>query len=394
MSRVIETGPQANMEKTVTNSTNTITKEAVTPLRVCLICIELFGDSIYGGFGRATRYIGRELVHRGHQVSIVVPRRSPDLPDRYELDGMRVWQYTPSRPWEAVKILRHINAQIYHSQDTSLTTFLAQIASPHAKHIITFRDPMDKHDWRIETLWAGMPRIDWKQYQIFIDNPLVNIAVRRSDTLCCAAPFLVDKTQAIHGLQTKPGFLATPVNVPVAVAKANEPTVCFVGRWEGRKRVELFFELARQFPHVQFIAMGGARDQERDASLRKIYSGIENIQMTGVLDQFADQAGWSNVMSTSWILVNTSLREGLPTTFVEATAHRCAILSCTDPDGFATRFGRYSKEGHLAQDLQWLMEADHWRELGKAGYRYVSEIYRTEKAMDDHERLYRDLVSI
>ena len=113
-------------------------------MHVCLTCIELFGDSIYGGFGRATRFIGRELMQRGVRVSIVVPRRSPIYPDRYELDGIPVYQYRPDRPWQALRIFRSLDADVYHSQDTSLGTALARVARPWAAHVVTFRDPMDR----------------------------------------------------------------------------------------------------------------------------------------------------------------------------------------------------------------------------------------------------------
>ena len=64
-------------------------------MHICVICIEFFGDSVYGGFGRATRCIGTELAKRGLRVSVVVPRRSPERPDRYTLDGMTVHQIAP-----------------------------------------------------------------------------------------------------------------------------------------------------------------------------------------------------------------------------------------------------------------------------------------------------------
>ena len=45
-------------------------------MHICLISVEIFAWGKYGGFGRATRTIGRELVKRGIQVSAIVPRRS------------------------------------------------------------------------------------------------------------------------------------------------------------------------------------------------------------------------------------------------------------------------------------------------------------------------------
>ena len=83
-------------------------------MHVCLTSIELFGDSIFGGFGRSTRLIGRELARRGTQVSIVVPRRSPERPDRYKLDGTTVYQFRPERPWEAIRVFRDLRADVYN----------------------------------------------------------------------------------------------------------------------------------------------------------------------------------------------------------------------------------------------------------------------------------------
>jgi len=34
-------------------------------VHICLVAVEIFGCGKYGGFGRATRIIGRELAKRG-----------------------------------------------------------------------------------------------------------------------------------------------------------------------------------------------------------------------------------------------------------------------------------------------------------------------------------------
>ena len=357
------------------------------PLHVCLTCIELFGDSIYGGFGRATRFIGRELMQRGVRVSVVVPRRSRDHPDRYELDGMPVYQYRPDRPWQALRVFRELDADVYHSQDTSLGTVLAQVARPSAAHVVTFRDPMDRTEWRVESAYANMPRLGWSLYRQFITNPFITVAVRRADGLYCAAEFLVPKAAKLYRLRRPPRFLPSPVDLPPAIPKAARPTVCYVGRWEGRKRVELFFELARQCPDVEFVAVGAARDPEHDRALRERFGGIANLRITGVLDQF-ETPEWGEVLGRSWILVNSSAREGLPTAFIEAAAHRCGILSFTDPDGFATRFGHRATEGRLEEGLRDLLRNDGWRELGEAGRRYVERVFSIEHSMDEHLRAY------
>jgi glycosyltransferase involved in cell wall biosynthesis len=216
---------------------------------------------------------------------------------------------------------------------------------------------------------------------------LVTMAVKRAQGLYCAAEFLIPKTTAMYGLRRPPGFLPSPVVLPESMPKADQPTVCYVGRWEGRKRVELFFELAERCPDVQFIAVGGARDPVRDRALRERYGRTPNLTMTGVLDQFINPE-WSAVLGRSWILVNSSLREGLPTTFIEAAAHRCAILSFADPDGFATRFGHHAEEGQLEAGLRTLLEGRRWRALGEAGRDYVERVFSIDNAMAAHDHAY------
>ena len=301
---------------------------------------------------------------------------------------MTVRQYRPDRPWQAVRIFRSLGADVYHSQDTSLGTALAQVAAPSATHVVTFRDPMDRAEWRVESAYADMPRLGWALYRQFITNPFVTIAVRRADGLHTAAEFLAPKAQALYGLREPPRFLPSPVRMPTTVEKAGHPTACYVGRWEGRKRVEQFFELARRCPDVEFIAVGGARDPGRDRALRLRYGDIPNLTMTGVLDQFTAPKAWSDVLSRSWILVNTSAREGLPTAFVEAAAHRCAVLSFADPDGFATRFGRRAREGELEAGLRELLRDDRWAALGAAGRSHVEHTFSVGPALDAHLSAY------
>lgn len=63
-------------------------------MRICLISVEIFAWGKYGGFGRATRLIGRELVKRGVEVYAVVPRRNEQRPVE-DLDGIRVLGFEP-----------------------------------------------------------------------------------------------------------------------------------------------------------------------------------------------------------------------------------------------------------------------------------------------------------
>lgn len=358
---------------------------------VCFSCVELFGLGIYGGFGRATRFIGRELVKRGIKVTIVAPERKGEIAPPAELDGMEIRQFNPAMPWTALELYESCDADVYHSQDTWLGTYLAMKAMPDRAHIITFRDPHDNADWKIETDLCGQNKLGWWSYRLSIDNPLVRSAVNRANARYCAAEFLIPKVVRKYSLSLTPEFLPTPVKIPEHVCKAERPTVCFVSRWDPRKKPEDFFKLAKSFPHVDFIAVGRARDPVRDAVLREQAGKIPNLQLTGAIDQFKSDE-LMKIFSKSWILANTSPREGLPNAFLEAAANNCAILSYSDPDGFASQFGYHASKGELACGLEHLLANSEWRRAGERGYDYVSRTFGIEPAMERHLEAYDNVL--
>jgi glycosyltransferase involved in cell wall biosynthesis len=359
-------------------------------MKVCLISVEIFAWGKHGGFGKATRLIGGELVKRGIEVFAVIPRRGHQHPVEI-LDGITVLSFNRFKPWEAAALLRRCNADIYHSQEPSFATFLAQWVMPDRKHVVTSRDPRELTDWLIELLHPSLNRLQVFANYLYEDNPLVRRAVRRADRVFCAAEFLQRKTARKYRLHRPPETLPTPVVIPPEPAKSERPTVCYLARWDRRKRPELFLELARRFPEVRFIAVGRSRDAEFERRLRVRYADLPNLEMPGHLDPF-DANGLSSILSPSWVMVNTAIREGLPNAFLEAAAHGCAILSRVDPDGFTSRFGLVAPDDDFAAGLARLIEDQRWREYGERARAYVGAKYELESVVDRHLAIYQEML--
>src|ERR1700690_1409196 len=285
-------------------------------MRVCLVCVEIFAWGKYGGFGRSTRMIGKELVRRGIEVTAVVPRRAGQKPVEM-LDGIRVLGFESRQPFSALDLFREADADIYHSQEPSFGTYLAQRAMPKRKHVITFRDTRDLRDW-----WIFFTHPTFSNFQVILnflyeDNFLVHHAVRNADQCFAASHFLIPKARNKYHLSRNPDFLPSPINLPVMVTKSETPKVCFIGRLDRIKRPQIFFELARRFPHVEFIAVGAGHNLLLERQLRVRYGGLPNLKLYGFIDQFYSLE-LSDILSKSWILVNASPHESLPTTFLEA----------------------------------------------------------------------------
>jgi len=359
-------------------------------MKICFLSTEIFAWGKYGGFGRATRKIAGELVKRGYEVSAVVPKRENQKSVEY-LDGIKVYGFCRFNPLSAFFCIKKADADIYHSQEPSFLTYLAMKAMPHKKHVITFRDTKDKKGWEIELRNPSLNKLQVLSNILFEDNFLTGKAVKEADGIFGASRCISLTAQGKYRLRHLPDLLPTPVRMKPDAVKATEPTVCFIGRLDRRKNPESFFELVKFFPKVRFIAVGRSRDYKYGESLAKKYSLLPNLEFAGFIDQF-NSGRLSEILEKSWIIVNTSLREGLPNSFIEAAAHKCAILSSPNPDDFASKFGYWVKDGDFKKGLEWLLENNRWQKLGAHGYQYVESWYENNMAIDKHIEVYKTLL--
>ncbi|MEN8129398.1 MAG: glycosyltransferase family 4 protein [Pseudomonadota bacterium] len=360
-------------------------------MKVCFICVEIFAWSKYGGFGRATRMIGRELVRRGIEVSAVVPRRRGQR-EVEQLDGIQVLSFAPEWPFTMTRLVRQCDADIYHSENPSLGTYLAQRALPARKHVVTFRDPKEFRDWMIELRKPSASRLQVLLNWLYEDSLLVHSSMRKMDGVYATAPSINPKLKRKFGFDRDLELLATPVSLNGEVVKASCPTVCFIGRWDRRKRPEFFFELAREFPNVEFLAVGRSNSKAWEDKLRNRYGNISNLKLLGFLDQFRS-AELQEILGRSWILVSTAAREGLPTVFLEALANKCAILSHVNPDQIAERFGYHAHADDFKKGLETLLKQGTWRQKGQGGYEYIRDTYELDSVIDKHIAVYQSLVN-
>jgi glycosyltransferase involved in cell wall biosynthesis len=354
-------------------------------LSVCLVATELFAWGRFGGFGQCTRTLGTALAERGVNVTVVVPRGERQAVVE-ELDGMTVYGFPLYEYPFTGPLYKRCDADIYHSEGLSWGSEIAVKTLPNRMHIITCQNPKSPEDWSLVNRYYPIRR---RAYNLLYRRRLVD-TVKRADAVYCQARHIIPKVKELYGLTAEPGFLPNPVRLPQRkYQKTAEPTVCFLGRFDGEKRPEMFFELAKRFPDVRFVALGRAHDEARDRRLRQLYSGTPNLELPGfVTGQEKERA-----LGSSWILVNTSVSECLPVSFLEAAAHGCAILSFHDPDGFASNFGYYVTDGDLDEGLRCLLEDDIWEERGERGFAYVSEVHELDRVVDLHLATYEALLS-
>ena len=354
---------------------------------ICILTSQYFDWGIYGGFGSMSRKLAESLVRAGYRVSVIVPGRRGQRPIE-TIDGVEVRSFSPRNVVEACRIIREVPADVFHSQDPTLLTYLAQRLHPRRTHFVTSRDPRDLRDWWIEFLYATPMRRLLTPFNYLTEaSLLVRQAVRGADAVFCPAHFLKEKVKRLYRLTTLPSLLPNLIDVPAALPKKSErPTVTYVARWDKRKRPWIFLELAKTFPEYRFVAVGqGSASAESgfDAHLRSRYRDVPNLEMPGLINRFKEPERMHRLLSDTWVFVSTAVREGLPLTFLEAAAYGCPIISRVDPDQFATKFGKRVQDDDYAAALRGLFDESPL-EKGRAAYEYVRETYETSKALQAH----------
>lgn len=172
-----------------------------------------------------------------------------------------------------------------------------------------------------------------------IKNPfsrlLYQLGIFLSDTIIC-------QTESQKKL-LNPKFLSKAVVIknifPGQIVNNNKLSpeyIVNVGALRELKRQQYFLELAKYFPEMKFICIGGiGTSTHYTKELLKKSAEIDNLEMTGHLPH--DRV--NDYIKKSYCLVNCSDNEGFPNVFLEAWSNQIPVVSLGfDPDGIITKY--------------------------------------------------------
>jgi glycosyltransferase involved in cell wall biosynthesis len=193
---------------------------------------------------------------------------------------------------------------------------------------------------------------------------------------------------------------------PVPINEEQEADRCqkddlivFLGRLESQKRVWLFCEVARRLPQYKFVVIGKLhryRD-ENIASIEQYTAGkVPNLQFAGHLEGEEKY----DYLRRAKILLNTSIWEGIPLSFLEALSVGTLIVSNVNPDNLPARFGihvgevkgdGFDKIGSFVSAVEGLMRDDERRRrLVQAAVAYIKENHSAGAFQKNMHRLLRE----
>ncbi|MDP9009207.1 MAG: glycosyltransferase family 4 protein [Pseudomonadota bacterium] len=164
------------------------------------------------------------------------------------------------------------------------------------------------------------------------------------------------------------------------IDKSGPLTIVWIANFKRWKRPEVFVRLARHFDtraDVRFVMVGAAAQGSGDASWQK--SLMDSIQGTAHLQYWGkrSQADVNELLGRAHILVNTSVHEGFPNTFIQAWMREVAVVSLSvDPDGVLQRerigIAAHSEEGLVAAIRCLVEEPELLATYAKCGRNYAA----------------------
>ena len=358
------------------------------PMRVCIVTTEFLGVGPCGGLGVSARTLGRHLLARGIEVSVVASggRQQRDASPSM-LEGIAVRTYDRQNQRAFMRAVRAADADVYQHTQASLGAYLAQWAMPDRAHVVECADPRDWDDWKIDFRLPTHSALRLIPSFVYFGTRPAALSAQQADAVQVPARFLQEKVRRLYRLSADPHYVPMPFDPPVTVKKSASPLVVFVGRLVRRKRPEIFLDVAQRFPSVRFVVMGGGSDQSYAGEMKRRGALLSNVEFTDFIDQASDLRFFIN-LSEAWILINTAAREGLPLTFIEVAANGCAILSSCNPDGYASNFGHHVTDGDFARGLDVLLAGDTWRMAGERARAHANREHVSSSAIEHQLSLY------
>lgn len=383
-----------------------VAPSAARPETMAILCEEFFDRDLggYGGFGFTARALA---AHYGDgsplRAALVVPRdvgraKRPTLETiagtpRLLLPGLpRLVRHAHL----AQASLRTLRPAFFLSIDYLTKYEYALWIGPDVPLLVYLRDPRGPAEWRkIATVTGAIARegrpagfdpqdIATQRRESFQRVLLASRRTGRPIAFATNGRFLIDPARRTLGLPEDavvhdlPNPVALPGDAPPP-PRGGRPLLLLLGRVEPVKRPWIFCELARRFPALDFVVAGPVQDREIVDPLLARYAVLKNLRFVGLVMGEEKE----RLFRACSFVVNTSVHEGLPVSFLEAFARGRCVLSSRDPEGLVSRFGRtvgeWLGDGRDAGCLQafadgieaCLADPDRLAERGAAAREYV-----------------------
>ena len=345
---------------------------------------------IVGGAEVQQAVLARLFRRAGHRVTVI----SLDFgqPDGAEVDGITVrkvyrqddgipvLRFLHPRLTLMWKVMRDVDADVYYQRSAAhLTAFVAEFARRNGKRAI-YAGASDR-DFQ-----PGRQQIQYKR-----DRWLFEHGLRSVDAVVVQNAKQQEDALRHYGRQAT--LVPSCYELPDDSSSRCEDLVLWVGTIHDYKRPELFIELARRLPHRRFVMIGGsAAPGDRlpggyFESIRAAAEALPNLEFLG-FQPLEEVEKW---FDRGRILVNTSVYEGMPNTFMQAWARGIPAVATVDVG--AGLYKPFADVDEGAQELERLFTDElHWARMSARCREYFDRSHSSAEVLGRYEKLFKELL--
>lgn len=351
----------------------------------------LAGDGsirVVGGAEVQQSMIAPGLARRGWRVSMI----SLDYgqPDAIEVKGVTVrrihkpdaglpvLRFVHPRLTSLWRTLAGIDADVYYQRTAAVTTaYVAQFCRMRARR----------------SVYAGASDVDFlpgeEDIRYARDRAIFRWGVRHIDEV------VVQNEAQRAQLRThfaREGVLIPSCYVPPAGARSDPAGyVLWTATVRPSKRPEILLDIARRLPHRRFVMIGGPDPGRREAQymrgLVEHAKAIPNLEVRG----FVPFAEAERAFDGARVVLNTSLYEGFPNTFLQAWSRGIPTVGFIDTGSRRAGEPVYDSvddAAGAALRIERLMADDlAWHRASQRVAAHFTECHSIDAVLDDYERV-------
>lgn len=351
----------------------------------------LAGDSsipVVGGAEVQQSMVAPGLARRGWRVSMIT--LDYGQADAVEVKGVTVRKIC--RPDEGIPVVRfvhprftslwramkHVDADVYYQRSAAVTTaYVAQFCRMRGRR----------------SVYAGASDVDFlpgeEDIGLARDRALYRWGLRRVDEVIVQNEAQREALARHYGRE---GTLIPSCYVPPAGSGCDPAGyVLWVATVRPSKRPEILLEIARRLPQLRFVMIGGSdpgrRAEEYLRSVAEAARAAPNLEVRG----FVPFAEAERAFDGARVVLNTSLYEGFPNTFLQAWSRAIPTLGFIDTGSRRAGEPVYDIAGDVEDAVARLhrLMADHahWAAASRRAAAHFRDSHSIDAVLDRYERV-------
>lgn len=318
------------------------------------LLVEEFYDNDLGGFGGygilAREYIAKYIPNSEIEIEVILGNNKEKKVKTIERDGIKI-HFLPKNYsskynldflylYLVKKFFKEKNFDVYLSIEINKIAYEVMKIEKNKKLIMWIQDPRPKEDWEeIKTVSYSNEYNSYlnyyKKWELKIQDILKKLNKENRLVLISQGEFLKEKAKILYKFPNNLliEYFPNPVEIKYNFdINDKKDSIIFLGRLTAVKRPWLYFELAKKLPKYTFYVCG--QGEELNEIILK-YKEVKNLKFMGHIS--GDDK--DRLLRECKVLVNTSIHEAIPVSFLEAISYGQKIVSCQNPDNITSENG-------------------------------------------------------